>query len=72
MNSDGDKLYMKIVAFDKIYNFVVQTFFVWSHLQTQIIDILSVSGYRKLTSEYNIDYMSLKMTSNKKLWTTKL
>jgi hypothetical protein len=26
MNSDGDKLYMKIVAFDKIYNFVVQTF----------------------------------------------
>jgi hypothetical protein len=25
MNSDGDKLYMKLVAFDKIYNFVVQT-----------------------------------------------
>jgi hypothetical protein len=26
MNSDGDKLYMKIIAFDEIYNFVVQTF----------------------------------------------
>jgi hypothetical protein len=25
MNSDGDKLYMKLVAFDEIYNFVVQT-----------------------------------------------
>ena len=26
MNSDGDKLYMKIVGLDEIYNFVVQTF----------------------------------------------
>jgi hypothetical protein len=26
MNSEGGKLYMKIVAFDKIYNFVVQIF----------------------------------------------
>jgi hypothetical protein len=26
LNSDGDKLYMKIVAFDEIYNFVVQSF----------------------------------------------
>jgi hypothetical protein len=26
MNSDGGKHYMKIVAFDKIYNFVVQFF----------------------------------------------
>jgi hypothetical protein len=25
MNSDGDKIYMKIVVFDEIYNFVVQT-----------------------------------------------
>jgi hypothetical protein len=32
MNSDGDKIYMKIVAFDEIYNFVVSTFFIWSHL----------------------------------------
>jgi hypothetical protein len=28
MNSDGDKVYMKIVAFAEIYNFVVQTFFI--------------------------------------------
>jgi hypothetical protein len=26
LNSDGGKLYMKIVAFDEIYNFVVQSF----------------------------------------------
>jgi hypothetical protein len=26
MNSDGGKLYMKIVAFNEIYNFVVQSF----------------------------------------------
>jgi hypothetical protein len=28
VNSDGDKLYTKLVAFDEIYNFVVQTFFI--------------------------------------------
>jgi hypothetical protein len=26
MNSDGDKISIKIVAFDEIYNFVVQIF----------------------------------------------
>jgi hypothetical protein len=26
LNSDEDKLYMKIVAFNEIYNFVVQSF----------------------------------------------
>jgi hypothetical protein len=26
MNSEGVKLYMKIVTFDKIYNFVIQIF----------------------------------------------
>jgi hypothetical protein len=26
MNSDGGKLYMQIIAFDEIYNFVVQSF----------------------------------------------
>jgi hypothetical protein len=38
-NSDGGKLYMESVSFNEIYNFVAQTFFIWSHLQTQIIDI---------------------------------
>jgi hypothetical protein len=32
MNSDEDKHYRKLVAFDEIYNFVVETFFIWSHL----------------------------------------
>jgi hypothetical protein len=43
MNSDGGKLYMKIVEFDEIYKFVVQNFYIWSHLHSQIIDKLSRS-----------------------------
>jgi hypothetical protein len=37
MNSDEDKIYTKIVSFDEIYNFVVQTFFIWSHLVKKTI-----------------------------------
>jgi small nuclear ribonucleoprotein (snRNP)-like protein len=40
MNSDGDKLYTKLVAFDEIYNFVLQTFFIRSHREDQKTDIL--------------------------------
>jgi len=43
MNLDGDKLYIKIVDLDNIYSFVVQTFFIWSHLGAQIIDKCSRS-----------------------------
>jgi hypothetical protein len=35
MNSDEDKFYMKIVAFDEIYSFVVQNFFIWSNIVSQ-------------------------------------
>jgi hypothetical protein len=45
MNLDGDKLYMKLVTCNEIYNFVVQTFFNLSHLETQIIDIVSRSQF---------------------------
>ena len=38
MNFDGNNLYMKIVDLDEIYNFVVQNFFIWSHLGAQIIN----------------------------------
>ena len=31
MNSDGDKIYKKIIDLDEIYNFVIQTFF---HLES--------------------------------------
>ena len=34
MNSDEDKLLMKIVALDAIYNFVVE-FFIWNRLESQ-------------------------------------
>jgi hypothetical protein len=40
MNSDGGKLYMKIVAFDEI-QFCSSKFFYLKYLHTQIIDILS-------------------------------
>ena len=36
MNSDGDKFYMKIVDLDEIYNFVVQTVFIWSLIVAKI------------------------------------
>jgi hypothetical protein len=34
---------MKIVAFDEVYNFVVQSFPILSHLHSQMINILSRS-----------------------------
>jgi hypothetical protein len=39
MNLDGDKLYTKLVGFDEIYIFEIQTFFIWSHLEAQKINI---------------------------------
>jgi hypothetical protein len=51
LNSNGGKLYMKIVAFDEIYNFVVQSFSIWSHLHSQIIDKLSRSQLAVFRSE---------------------
>ena len=35
MNLDDDKLYIKIIALDEIYNFVVETFFIWNCLGSQ-------------------------------------
>jgi hypothetical protein len=29
MTSDEDEIYIKIVALDKIYNFLVLSFFIW-------------------------------------------
>ena len=43
MKSDGDKLYIKIIDLDEIYNCVVQSSFIWSHLDAQIIDKCSRS-----------------------------
>ena len=31
MDSDGDKIYTEIIDLDEIYNFVIQTFFIWNH-----------------------------------------
>jgi hypothetical protein len=35
MNSYEDKVYMKIVEFEEIYNFVVHHIFVWTHIQSK-------------------------------------
>jgi hypothetical protein len=34
MNSDEDKLYINIVALNRIYNIVVEKFFIWNCLET--------------------------------------
>jgi hypothetical protein len=72
MNSGEDKLYTKLVTFDEIYNFVVQTFFIWSHLVAQKIDILSTSGYRKPGLDNISIFWETGSLQMKKVWTTKL
>jgi hypothetical protein len=37
MNLDEDKLYIKIVALNEIYNFVVEKFLNWNYLGSQNI-----------------------------------
>jgi len=34
MNLDEEKFYIKVVALNAIYNFVVEKFFIWSHLMS--------------------------------------
>jgi hypothetical protein len=40
MNSNGDKICIKLVDIDEIYNFVVQTIFIQNHLRAQIINTI--------------------------------
>jgi hypothetical protein len=35
MKADENKLYIKVVDVDEIYNFLVDDFFIWNHLQSQ-------------------------------------
>jgi hypothetical protein len=68
MNTNGDELYMKIVAFDEIYNFVVETFLF------EIIVELKTSIYYPVN--WDLDRISifrvLRWLQMKKVWTTKL
>jgi hypothetical protein len=43
MNSDGDKLYTKLVTFNEIY--VIQTFFIWNHLKAKKRYIVQLSVF---------------------------
>ena len=36
MNLNDHELYIKIIALDEIYNFVVEKFFIWRHLDNEI------------------------------------
>jgi hypothetical protein len=59
MNSDEDKIYIKIVVFDEIYNFVVNAFFIWRHPVEK--------------KRYNLNFFSVsRWIQMKKVWTTKL
>ena len=61
MNLDRDKTYTKIIDLDEIQNFVAQTFFIWNHLSTQIIDTM----FRSKKSEF-CRLLSTKMIPNEK------
>jgi hypothetical protein len=41
MKSDEDKVYMKIIELEEIYNFVVHHIFFWINLHDEIIEIMS-------------------------------
>jgi hypothetical protein len=58
--------FIRDLTFDEIYNFIVQSFFQLKSCQGSKIDILSISGYRKLRSGRYINFLSPKMTSNEK------
>jgi hypothetical protein len=65
MNSDEDKFYMKIVAFDEIYSFVVQNFFIWSNIVSQKMIYYQISILYPYLGSISFLFC-LKMTSNEK------
>jgi hypothetical protein len=63
--SDEDKIYTKIIAFDEIYNFVVQIFSFEVIFELKKLMYYSDLGH-KLRYVCYIDFFSPNMTSNKK------
>jgi hypothetical protein len=59
MNSDEDKLYTKLVAFNEIYNFIVQTFFTWSHLGAEKGYTVQISVYQLFELQDDFKWKSL-------------
>jgi len=43
MKSNEDKLYIKVVALNAFYNFVVEKFFIWSCLVSQNLILKSMN-----------------------------
>jgi hypothetical protein len=72
MNSDEDKFCMELVVFDEVYNFVVQTFFIRSHLGAKKWYTVEISVFQY----QDLDNISIFWVSRwlqmKKVLTTKL
>jgi len=65
MNLNKDKLYIKVVAFDVIYNFIVEKFMNWNYLWSKNI-ILSVQILKFKIYNYqtisDVDMVYMKVT----------
>jgi hypothetical protein len=72
MNLDGDKLYMKIVAFIEIYNFLVQTFFIWSYLEGKKLIYYPDLGFQYPVLDSISFFAPQDYLKWKSIWTTKL
>ena len=49
--SDEDKLYIKVIVLDEIYNFVVQTFLIEDRLNVQIF-LFKIIYLTKITCDF--------------------
>jgi hypothetical protein len=72
MNSDEDKFCMELVVFDEVYNFVVQTFFIRSHLGAKKWYTVEISVFQYPDLDNISIFLSLKMTSNEKSFNHKV
>jgi hypothetical protein len=55
MMSNEDELYTKVVVLDDIYNFVLQTFLIWDHLDVQTY---TISIYQSIFKKNTINLRS--------------
>jgi hypothetical protein len=72
MNSDEDKFCMELVVFDEVYNFVVQTFFIWSHLGAKKWYTVEISVFQYPDLDNISIFWVSRWLQMKKVLTTKL
>ena len=72
MMSDEDELYIKVVVLDEIYNFVVQTFLIWDHLDVQIF-LFEIIYLTKITLRFvKFKIWIFQTTSDREMTKTKV